>query len=147
MRRYPSGPYLRTVISALLKAVKVSPVRSYPVILKGKVIGRGDAGNIFSEDMILRDQTGIIFLDYQLPLAIFNIWFALTKLNKFKNEEVVVTGWYRRAPVPYIEVRTIQSKDNRSESYVLFFKMLGWFVLPVILFLVLKRFGLYISSL
>ena len=58
---YPGTDFLSYSISGLLKKVKVSPVRSYPVKLKGKITGRGDAGNITSEDMVLRDESGIIF--------------------------------------------------------------------------------------
>lgn len=135
-RAYPPPPFLNTTVRALLKNIKVSPMRSYPVSIKGKVIGRGDAGNIFSEDMVLRDGTGIIFLDYQQPLAVFNFLFAIFKLKKFNGKEVTMTGWYRRAPVPYVEVKSIRSAELYTKAYTFHFKVAGWILLPVLVYFI-----------
>ena len=54
-------------------------------------------GYILSEDFVMRDETGIIFLDYRQPLAIWEMLFGLLKAGDFAGEPVVVEGWYRRA--------------------------------------------------
>ena len=121
LKAYPSGRFLSHSVSSLLKLIKVSPVRSYPVILKGRIIGRGEAGNIFSEDFVLRDKTGIIYLNHE-PFGL-NILFALFRYKKFRGQEVKVKGWYRRSPSPYIEVREIRSKETSSRSYIYDYKL------------------------
>ena len=118
---YPGGGFQRCSVASLLKLIKVSPVHSYPVFLKGRILGRGDAGNVFSEDFILKDQTGIIFLNHE-PFGL-NILFALFRYQKFQGQEVSVTGWYRRSPSPYVEVKDIQSAGDRSRAYTYFYKM------------------------
>ena len=120
---YPGeGKFFPCRISSLLKVVKVSPVRSYPVTLKGTIIGRGQAGQILSEDFYLKDSTGIIFLNHE-PFGI-NAWFALRHFNKYKGKKAVVTGWLRRSPTPYLEVREIKTEETRSKSYIYNYKII-----------------------
>lgn len=135
---YPGeGPFSYSVAS-LLKLVKVSPVRSYYVTMKGYILGRGDAGNIFSEDLVLKDKTGIIFLNHE-PFGL-NILFALFRYKKFKGKEVLITGWYRRAPSPYIEVKNIRAKDAKSKAYTYTYKVglcsLGLLIPVICLFVI-----------
>ena len=122
IKAYPSEKFSNYSIASLLKLIKVSPVRSFPVCLKGYVLGRGDAGNIFSEDMVLKDQTGMIFLDHE-PFGL-NILFALLSQKKFQGQNVTVTGWYRRSPTPYIEVKKIYNNEHSSQSYTFNYKMI-----------------------
>ena len=105
-------------IAALLKKVKVSAVRPVPCRLEGVIIGRGVPGYIFSEDFVMRDETGIIFLDYRQPLAIWEFFFGLLKAGEFQGANVTVEGWYRRAPVPYIEVRSLIRDGEATKSWV-----------------------------
>ncbi|MFC1708562.1 M48 family metalloprotease [Candidatus Omnitrophota bacterium] len=111
-------------ISSLLKKVKVSAVRPVPCILKGKLIGRGVPGLIWSEDFVLQDQTGIIFLDYRQPLGIWNFLFGLLRAGKYIGQDVTINGWYRRAPIPYVEVKSIQTRTGKSSCYVFNVKMI-----------------------
>lgn len=91
----------------LLSEVKVSGVTSIPCIIDGQIIGKGNPGYIFSKDFVLRDDTGIMFVDYNQPLALFNMLFALLKSKKYINKNVQIKGWYRRSTIPYIEIYTI----------------------------------------
>ncbi len=110
---YPNGPYEDARISALLEKVEASPVKSIPVQVQGKIIGRGIPGYIFSKDFILQDDTGFIFLDYDNPIPFFNFFFGLLRSGKFQGAEVIVEGWYRRAPMPYIEIRRMKTADGK----------------------------------
>ena len=120
-KRAHRNGYKETDVSELLGEVKVSHVTSIPCILKGNVIGRGDPGCIFSEDFILKDKSGIIFLDYNQPLFIINKVFALFKAHKYIDKEVEVKGWYRRSPVPYVEIYeyTVDGKKKKIFTYPL----------------------------
>lgn len=110
--------YSPASVAALLKVVKVSPVRGVPAELRGTVIGRGTPGFILSEDVTIQDKTGILFMDYNQPLAIFNWWFALARVPEIMGKEVVARGWYRRGPAPYFEVREINYGGKSRKSYV-----------------------------
>jgi Zn-dependent protease with chaperone function/Zn-finger nucleic acid-binding protein len=99
-------------VAALLHKVKVSAVRPVPATLTGTVIGKGVPGLIWSKDFVLQDRTGILFLDYQQPLAIWNFLFGLLKAGSYQGKQVRVSGWFRRAPVPYLEVNQIEAVDD-----------------------------------
>ena len=116
LHTYPRLTHKSYSISTLLKLVKISGVRSVPVKIKGKILGRGDPGYIFSEDFVIQDSTGLIYLDYQQPLRILDFFFSITKASKFHNTNVIVEGWYRRAPVPYIEIYKITSENGVTST-------------------------------
>ncbi|MFH1621900.1 MAG: M48 family metalloprotease [Candidatus Omnitrophota bacterium] len=105
-------------ISSLLKKVKVSAVRPVSCAIEGRIIGRGIPGLIWSEDFVLQDETGIIFLDYRQPLGIWNFLFGLLRAGKYIGESVKITGWYRRAPMPYVEIKSIETKSGKSNCFV-----------------------------
>ncbi len=114
MFSYSGGFFPETAVGAALKTVKVSEIRGVPVTLTGKIIGRGVPGLLISEDLVLQDETGFIFMDYRQPLAIFNWIFALRSAGKLIGQEVRVRGWYRRAPVPFFELRSLDcAGENR----------------------------------
>ena len=107
-RRHPNKDYNDRTVRDLLGEVKVSNITAIPCTLQGEVIGRGDPGYIFNEDMTIKDQTGIIFLDYNQPLFIINKIYGLFKNNQNIGKQIKVTGWYRRSPVPYVEIKTYE---------------------------------------
>ena len=116
---YRADFYAESTVAALLKKVKVSGVREIPSKLKGKIIGRGIPGYLISEHLVIQDATGFMFLDYQQPLAIFQWAFALTRVPELIGQSVEVSGWYRRAPVPYLEIRRIVSEGKTNTCYSL----------------------------
>lgn len=112
-------------IASLLKKVKVSKIRPVPCTLQGTIIGRGIPGYIFSEDFVMKDGTGIIFLDYRQPLGIWEFFFGLLKAGEYQGKKVVVKGWYRRSPVPFLEIKAIDSDGKVNKSWVPFFYRLS----------------------
>lgn len=111
--------YTKTTVSDLLGEVKVSNITSIPCELNGTIIGRGNPGCIFNEDFVIKDETGIIFVDYNQPLYIINKLFALFKLPQNFNKQITIKGWYRRSPVPYVEVyeMIIDGKSKKTWTY------------------------------
>ena len=105
---YRAGEFPPSTVATLLSAVKVSGVRSIPVRLEGRIIGRGIPGLVYSEDLVLRDDTGFIFLDYRQPFRLLELWFGLARAGDLIGCEVTATGWYRRAPTPFLELRTLE---------------------------------------
>jgi Zn-dependent protease with chaperone function len=107
-------PYLS--VAALLHRVKVSAVRPVPATLTGTIIGKGVPGLIWSKDFVLQDRTGILFLDYNQPLALWGFLFGLLRAGRYQGKEVRVSGWFRRAPVPYLEVNEIETPDGSEKT-------------------------------
>jgi hypothetical protein len=115
---YRSGPFPEMNVASLLRFVKVSAVRPVPCTLKGTVIGRGVPGLIWSEDFVLEDDTGILFLDYRQPLRIWEFFFGLLRRQTLDDQVVTVKGWYRRSPMPYLELRTMEGAGKTRTCYV-----------------------------
>jgi Zn-dependent protease with chaperone function len=109
---YARGLFENLTIAGLMHRVKVSPVRSVRATLTGTIIGKGVPGLIYSEDFVLRDSTGILFLDYQQPLAIWNFFFGLLGAGNLQGREIRASGWFRRAPVPYLELDRLEVLDS-----------------------------------
>jgi hypothetical protein len=104
-------------VAGLLHKVKVSNVRPVPARLKGTIIGRGVPGLIWSEDFVMRDGTGILFLDYRQPLSIWEWLFGLFRAGEFAGKAVEAVGWFRRAPLPYLELKSITVDGVTRNSY------------------------------
>ena len=111
--------YKEYKVEDLLAEVKVSGITSIACIVKGKIIGRGDPGYVFNEDFMVKDDTGIIYADYNSPSFLVNKYMALFKNKDNLDKEVEVTGWYRRSPVPYIEIFNykVDGKKHRTGTY------------------------------
>lgn len=119
-KKYKKSSFKKSTVADLLGEVDVSGVTSVPCEIKGNIIGRGDAGYIFSEDFVVRDETGIIFLDYNQPLWLINKIFAFFKAKTFIDKDVIIRGWYRRSPVPFIEIyqMEVDGKVKKVYSYI-----------------------------
>lgn len=109
---YKARSFPAHTVAQLLKEVKVSPIRPVSATLEGIIIGKGIPGFIFSEDFIIQDESGIIFLDYRQPLPLWETFFGLLKAGGYQGKTVVVKGWYRRAPVPFLEISEITIKES-----------------------------------
>lgn len=137
-RSHKNKEYKKSTVADLLGEVKVSGITSIPCIINGEIIGRGNPGYIFSEDFVIKDDTGIIFLDYSQPLVIINTLFALFSVKKYINKTVEIKGWYRRSPVPYIEIHTITVDGLTKKSFNYgFMKGIIYFLLGIGVLLVI----------
>lgn len=116
-RSHKNKNYNERTIEDLLGEVKVSSVTSIPCTLTGNIIGRGNPGCIFNEDFILKDDTGIIFLDYNQPMNLLNKIFAIFKSKEYFDKKVTIKGWYRRSPVPYVEIYKMEVDGKTKKIY------------------------------
>lgn len=130
-RRHKSG-YTKTNVANLLSEIKVSDITAIPCVLEGNIIGKGDPGCIFSEDFIIQDETGIIFLDYNQPMFIINKVFALFKSHKYIDKKIKVKGWYRRSPVPYVEIYEYEIDGTVKKVYTYVVSLILYVLLTVI---------------
>lgn len=129
--RYRGKTFPLLNVAGLLRKVKVSAIRPVAVTLRGRIIGKGVPGLIWSEDFVMRDDTGIMLLDYKQPLAVWEWLFGLLKAGEYTGRDVEVAGWYRRSPVPYVELRSITCGDKTRRCYALEAKVLTSLVMMV----------------
>ena len=109
--RYSISALKDSSVIKLMSNVYASPIRGEPVVLKGKIIGRGIPGYIFSEDMMFQDDTGIIYLNYESLFPFLgNLYFAWRKVNELIGKEVKIKGWFLRSITSRIELKSIEYK-------------------------------------
>ncbi|MEA5509776.1 zinc metalloprotease HtpX [Crocosphaera sp. UHCC 0190] len=95
-----------------------SPVRGKPVRLKGKLIGRGDAGYAFGSDLKLQDRTGMIFIRYASRFgAIGNFLFGTTQVKNLIDNSVGSVGWFRRGVSPWLDLIELSTGKKTVNSY------------------------------
>lgn len=139
-RRYRSSQFTETTVRDLLSEVKVSHITSIPCTLEGTIIGRGNPGCIFNEDFVIKDNSGIVFLDYNQPVHLINKIFAIFKSPEYFDKKVKVTGWYRRSPVPYVELKTIEMDGQIKKVYTYKFLIVMYVICLIIGLLPLLTF-------
>ena len=102
----------RTIESLVTQEINASHINAVPCIIEGKIIGRGAPGLFWSKDLVLRDDTGLIQVLYRQPFGIVELWFGVFKAEHLVGHQAKVHGWYRRAPVPYVEVSRVEPRDS-----------------------------------
>ena len=79
---------------------------------EGEIIGRGVPGLSWSHDLVLKDSSGFMRLQYRQPFRVLEFLFGLLKADSVIGREARVYGWYRRAPSPYVEISHVEMKDS-----------------------------------
>jgi Zn-dependent protease with chaperone function len=113
---YPKRAFPAKNVVDLVGEIKVSKIRSVPCSIRGTIIGRGIPGLYWSEDLVLRDKTGFIRLDYRQPIRLFEFLFGLFRAEQFIGQEVTVEGWYRRWPAPYVELWKLRDMQGGVQT-------------------------------
>ncbi len=97
---------------------EASPLRGKKAVYEGQVIGRGTPGYWLSEDLVIKDKTGIITLDYSpaIPFigGLMSFFFALFRVEGLQGRMVKVYGWYHRTPTPLLSVWKIITEDGKE---------------------------------
>ena len=110
----------KQIVGGLIEKVKVSRIRSIPCTIQGKIIGRGVPGLFYSDDLVMQDDTGFIILDYRQPIRIFEFLFGWIKADKLIGLHGEASGWYRRAPRPYFEMRELRLANGEVVTSYLY---------------------------
>ncbi|NHJ23410.1 MAG: hypothetical protein EAX89_02470 [Candidatus Lokiarchaeota archaeon] len=110
--KYRTGFEFNNIVE-LVSNIKVSPIRTVPTIIEGRIVGRGIPGYYFSEDLFFQDSTGLMYIDYRYGLPFVDFFWAITKAKRLVGQNVRIKGWYRRGPNPYIQVDTIETESGR----------------------------------
>jgi len=103
------GEFRRANVAEMLEDLTVSQMRPRGVEITGEIIGQGQPGAFWSPDLVLKDETGLMFLLYRSSIPLGRLFFALTDVDRVMGEKVTVKGWYRRGLKPYIEMSRIDA--------------------------------------
>ena len=124
--------------------IYASPVRGKPIEMSGKAIGRALPGFIFGEDMMFRDKSGIIYLNYESPIPVFgNLYFGWKKVEKLINEPASIKGWFVRGVTHHVELYRFNTTKSTIKSYVRMWSIIGQYLL--IVFVVFMLYMLYLA--
>ena len=89
-------------------------------------------GLILHEDNAIQDDTGMLYLDYRPLPAIFNYLSGMSFLKKHIDTNAEIKGWYRRAPIPYIEIRELKAYGKAFRSYLYEYKLFSCIFIIII---------------
>jgi len=139
-----STGFPKTTVADLMGDIYTSPVRGKPARLKGRIVGRGVAGLIFSEDMMFQDSTGLMYLNYEglLPL-VSNLAFALTKVKSLVDKDCEIEGWFVRSIYQMIHLKNIAVGGEVIKSRV---RLLGiiasafWIIVGIAAFILVSAY-------
>lgn len=120
--RYRSGAFPEMSVSTLLRQVKVSDIRPVPCTLEGRIRGKGVPGLLWSDDFVMQDDTGIMLIDHRQPLSLWEMIWGWIRGDDLIGEKVIVRGWYRRAPMPYVEIRDFNVTGVTRNSWLRHFR-------------------------
>jgi len=90
------------------------PPDSLPVQLTGQLLGRKGLFNWLGQDLILHTSTGLVklyFWSYLGPLG--NLLPHTPRPSDLVQQQVTVTGWFRRGVTPWIDIETLRSQSGR----------------------------------
>jgi heat shock protein HtpX len=107
------GEYEPATIGALIRDTGVSQMRARAVRVSGEIVGRGVPGAFWSPDLVLRDDTGMLFILYRQSIPFARFLFALNAVE-YIGQSVVIEGWFRRGLRPYIEMSGLTTNDGKT---------------------------------
>jgi len=134
--RYPMKAVKKAKISELAADLYASPVKGKYVELDGIAIGKGTPGFALSEDFMLRDASGLVFINYEHLIGIMNWFVGYKKINKLLDHHANVKGWFLRNRMPYINAKLI---NNSLKSYIrtkAYFGVIKYFIVYVVIMLI-----------
>ena len=90
------------------------PPDSEPVQLTGKLLGRHGLLNWLGQDLILQTSTGLVRLHFSSFLGpLGNLLPKPTRPSNLVDQQVTVTGWFRRGVTPWIDIETLRSQGGK----------------------------------
>ncbi len=113
----PSVNTTKATLAQLLVPNNRLPVHSLPIQVQGKLLGRSGLDNTLSQDLWLHTPQGMVrlhSLSQWGPLG--NLLPQSTPITALVNQEVVVTGWWRRGATPWIDIETVRSRLGRTHA-------------------------------
>ena len=111
--RYHGTPEPQT-IGTLIEDVEVSEMRPRAVRIHGTILGRGVPGAFWSPDLVVKDDTGMLFVLYRQSIPFARLLFAVSAAEELTDARVTIDGWFRRGMRPYIEMSRLTTAGGRT---------------------------------
>jgi hypothetical protein len=111
------GEFQDANVGMLLEDLDASQMRPRAVRLQGEILGRGEPGAFWSPDLVLRDQTGIIFLLYRSSVPFARFLFGTGDADRYVGQKVTVEGWFRRGLVPHVEMAKLTDSQGSRRLF------------------------------
>lgn len=90
------------------------PPDSQPIQITGKLLGRRSLLNWLGQDLILQTSTGLVKLHFFSFLGPFgNLLPQSPRPSDLVDQQVTVSGWFRRGATPWIDIDTLRSQGGR----------------------------------
>jgi Zn-dependent protease with chaperone function len=90
------------------------PPDSQPVQITGKLLGRRNLLNWLAQDLILQTPTGLVKLHFFSFLGPFgNVLPLPIRPSNLIEQQVTVSGWFRRGVTPWIDIESLRSQSGR----------------------------------
>jgi len=98
----------------LLTRPEALPANATAVRVQGTLLGRRGIANAIGQDLLLKTDAGLIPLHF-LPILSFqqNPIRGWRQLQRFLQQPVIVTGWFRRGVTPWIDLEVLQSQSSK----------------------------------
>jgi hypothetical protein len=110
----PSTVQTEPNLGDLLENPTALPGDSHSIQLSGKLLGRGSLLNGLGQDLILQTATGLVKLHYSSYFGPFgNLLHQSPRPSDLIDEQVTVTGWFRRGTTPWIDVETLRPQGGK----------------------------------
>jgi Zn-dependent protease with chaperone function len=135
-----------TTVAELMKDVYASPVRGKLVTLNAEIIGRGQAGFVLGSDLMVKDNTGIIYVHIKTILGFITNWlFAINKFKKLLGQQGVVKAYFFRGVMGMTVLKNFNNQQHNVNSYPILWSMIFGSLL-IVLGLVLTVMSMFIAT-
>lgn len=140
--RFPQGTPQPTTILELMSNPAASPKFGRAVQLEGTPIGRVNPGFFAGEDVMLRDKSGLIAVDFRSMAGFIGDFFAgWLRVSKHIGQPGTVTGWFRRDMMGYVVLSEMRTGAGRLGCVPWFWQALLSVVVIVATGVVLAKVG------
>lgn len=110
----PSTVQTQPNLGNLFENPTALPADTQPIQLSGKLLGRGSLLNGLGQDLILQTATGLVRLHYSSFFGpVGNLLHQSPRPSDLVDEQVTVTGWFRRGATPWIDVETLRPQGGK----------------------------------
>ncbi len=135
--KFTSKPAEPTTVFELMSNIYASPIRGTPALLEGEIIGKGVAGYRLSEDMMMQDSTGLMYLNYESMFGgIGNLIFSWKRVQQLIGQPIKAEGWFIRGLTQRLDLRLLTSEGTVIKSAIKIWSVIGG--------ILLMAFGLFL---
>jgi hypothetical protein len=110
------GDFHPAEVKDLVEDQSVSQMRPRAVEIEGEIVGNGRPESRWSPDLMLKDDSGEMFLFYRSSIPLGRLFFAFHTADRLVGQHVKVQGWYRRGLQPYIEMSRIEACVSKPSA-------------------------------